>query len=522
VVKYWQDEKLEAHMKLVLAEDIARIDNYASDTLGIPKVTLMKRSGEAICEVVKSVMANVYSKVVFLCGSGNNGGDGYAAASILGGTCDITVIDVFCAGQRSEEGNAFLQKCKEMGIRVEKFDDTSTNLISCADVLVDCIFGTGVRAPYPEVAIRIASLISSCGAVKIAADVPLGINPSTGAVMDFAPRFDITVELSFGKCGIYSYPAREFAGKITVSDIGIPEDVLDSVGGCKYELADAEFAHKVLPPREENSNKATFGKAVIVAGSAKYRGAAYLALEAALRSGAGYVTMLAEADMTDAMLEKFPEAIYIKRPPFSAFSEQDEEDSLELLKMADACLLGPGCDRSEGLFSLIASLLSEEGAAAVLDADAINVISERSRQDVIANAKRKVVITPHPGELARLMSLSVSQIQANRLEICKRAAEELSCTVVLKGAATVICGEGKTYINSSGSSALAKAGSGDCLAGLICGVIAQGKTDPTESAALACYIHGKAADTLAEDLSSYGVIPSDLPRQMAREINKLL
>jgi len=511
-------------MKLVSADVISKIDNYAENALGISKTELMRRSGVAICRAVKELTGEAEGiEVVFLCGAGNNGGDGYAAASLLDAPSHSVVIDVFSSGQRTDEGKYFLNKCLEMGIRVEKYEDISSEkLIREAGVLVDCIFGTGVRIPYPERAVRIAEIICSSSAKKIAADVPLGVNPTTGEVMDFAPRYDVTVELSFGKCGIYSYPAKEYAGKIALDEIGIPRDALDFVGGSEYELVTEALARKNLPPRYDNSNKGSYGKAFICAGSKKYRGAACLALEAALRSGVGYVTLYSESDITDALVGKFPEALYAGGVPFSDASDENINDVLLNIKTADACLIGPGCDRSEGLFRLVEAVLGDHGAPVILDADAINVMAERGRADIIANAKRSVIITPHPGELARLISMPVSQIQANRLEICKQVASKLCCTVLLKGAATVICGEGKTYINSTGSSALAKAGSGDALAGLLCGIIAQGVKGYTEAAALASYIHGLAGDALSDEFSSYGVTPSDLPKEMARQIRKLL
>lgn len=511
-------------MKLVRADVISEIDNYAENALGISKAELMRRSGEAISCAVRSLIGEGKGvKVIFLCGGGNNGGDGYAAASLLGASVYSVMLDVFSVGQRTAEGKNFLEKCVEMGIRVENYDDIlAEKLIREADVLVDCIFGTGVRLPYPERAVRIAELISSSSAKKIAVDVPLGVNPTTGEVMDIAPHYDITVELSFGKCGIYSYPAKEYVGRIILDEIGIPRDTLDFVGGSEYELIDNRVAAEILPRRYDNSSKGSYGKAFICAGSKKYKGAACLALESALRSGVGYVTLYSVSDVTDVLLGKFPEAIYVSGEPFYDFSDANIKDILERITASDACLIGPGCDRSEGLFRLVEAVLGEPGAAVILDADAINVIAERGRADIITNAKRSVILTPHPGELARLISLPVSQIQANRLEICRQVSRELCCTVILKGAATVICGEGRSYINSTGSSALAKAGSGDALAGLLCGIIAQGAKGYTEAAALAAYIHGLAGDVLSDELSCYGVTPSDLPKEMARQIRKIM
>ena len=510
-------------MHLVHPNMIAEIDKYASEALGIPTRTLMERAGLAVANAVRDAVAPG-AKVAVFAGKGNNGGDGYAAALFLADDYSVTVYDVFSAGQRSDEGRHFLDVytaavSKPVPLTL---DEEQLENITDSDCIVDAVFGTGFFGEMPEIARKLASVFSSLSnAKKIAVDVPLGVDAALGRVLDGATyRADITVVLGFIKTGLVSYPAKEYVGRLVYDNIGLHNDGILShfdFGSC---LVDKELARELLPERPDNSSKGTFGKLLMITGSESFRGAAHLSLEAALRSGVGYVTYVGESALCDALLQKLPEAIY---KPISLTEDPSAIPTiLELSRHSNAILLGSGSSKTDELLKLTESLVSTFGAPLVLDADAINVLSadpERAKK-LIRNSLRQIILTPHPLEFSRLSGLSVDYIQSNRIEAAMSFAREYNCILVLKGAATLITDGESLFVNSSGSSALAKAGSGDVLAGHLSALVAYG-IDPLRASALAVYLHGAAADALSAELSDFGVIPSDLPREIARQINKL-
>ncbi len=279
-------------------------------------------------------------------------------------------------------------------------------------------------------------------------------------------------------------------------------------------FTDHALAASLLPERKADSSKGSFGRAMLLVGSEKYPGAAMLALEAALRGGAGYVNYVGTKSLCQRLQLRSPEALYTE---LDYMVDDDRERIISATSRAAAILIGCGCESSESLYLTVSELLSTEGAPVVLDADAINAISAFGTPNIITNAKRRVILTPHPLELSRLTGLSVVEIQSKRYNIARDFAARHNCILVLKGAATITTDGEIAYINSSGSSALAKAGSGDVLAGLLTSLLAF-SPDPLKTAALAVYIHGRAGDNLAKEFSHFGVTPSDLPLECARVI----
>ncbi len=511
-------------MKLARSAMIAKIDDYSKNELGIPLKSLIRKSGDAVAKVIRArAPKNKY--VVILAGKGNNGADGYAAAIEVMDEYDVVVYDIFSAGQNSIEGRELIDEFVGRGGKIVNFEHTPEILshIRNAGCIVDAVFGTGFHGEMPEhirpLAITIRELVE---AQKIAIDVPLGINADNGSVSDFAISVGATVELSFIKPGIISYPARSYVGEVIYDDLGLPKHELYKAFSFRYHRIDAEWASRSLPKREANSNKGSFGKLLIITGSKKYRGAAHLSLEAALRGGAGLVNFVGAKELVAELSQKYPEAVYTETKDISDFDSEDIEKIVEASKACSATLIGSGSDNTDGLLSLTLALLCIEGGPLILDADAINALSSIREKgaEAIKNAKREVVITPHPLEFSRFCGTDVSYIQSHRLEAAEKFALENSCTVVLKGAGTIVTDGEEVYINYAGTSALAKAGSGDVLAGFLASLAAQKNITPITAAALAVYYHAKAGESLAEEYSSYGVTPSDLPREMARQIAK--
>ena len=290
----------------------------------------------------------------------------------------------------------------------------------------------------------------------------------------------------------------------------------------KQQTVDRALAARLLPKRAEDGNKGSFGKLLLLVGSEKYRGAPQLVTEAALRGGAGYVTLASERSVTDSVLSVFPETLFSTIPPFSSVTDADIEDICALDEKNTATVIGSGASVSIGLCRLTLALLKSGTSPLVIDADAINALSEDRAASLraISDSSRTVILTPHPLEFSRISGLSLDKINKNRVSLAEEFARSTGSILLLKGKGTVITDGHTTLINSSGGSALAKAGSGDTLAGLIGSLLAAGGS-ALGVAALAAYIHGAAGDKLAEEFSSFGVTPSDLPRMMAREIASL-
>lgn len=500
-------------MKLATPDMIPKIDKFAIDTLGIAPEELMRRSAEAVSRVIAENCPNAKS-VLILAGKGNNGGDGYALSCILK-TAEVFVCDLFASGQRTDEGKLWLNKAKEQGIKILcGINPELYTLIEKADVIVDAIFGTGFVGEPPSELFDLANTVNKSTAFKIAVDVPLGINAKDGSVSDICIPANITVALSYPKPGLLSYPAREFVCKLTHSDLGLDKSRIEKEFEFKYRLVDFLEAKALLPDRRVNSNKGSFGKALLITGSDSFGGAAHLSLEAALRGGCGIVHFVGGDELCAELRMKFPEAIY------HTLLLTDREQTLELSEKCTSVLIGSGSSVSKEMLLLLEYLIQNTECQLILDADALNSISKFSSPELLKNARKKPVITPHPLELSRLSGVPISEIEKNRLSFAKSFAEKYGCILLLKGAATVITDGERVYINSSGSSALSKGGSGDALAGLIASLCAFCHS-PLEAAALSAYVHGRAGDNLSEKLSSFGVTPSDLPREMAMVLSEL-
>lgn len=495
-------------MKLATPDMISKIDNYAHEVLGIPKRELMRRSAEAVLDAINRKYTSA-KNIVILAGKGNNGGDGYAIAALSEGR-SVTVCDVFSAGQRTDEGAFWLEKAKERSAEiVQGASDGLYEKIASSDLIVDAIFGTGFVGEPPVELLPLIDAVNSSSAVKVAVDVPLGANALDGSVCEVNIPADITVTLSYPKPGLLSYPARNTVGELVHSDIGLPREEIEKAFEFNHYSLDMETVKEIFPNRKINGNKGSFGKTTLIVGSEKYRGAAHLAVEAALRSGAGIVRLVATEELCREIRLKFPEVIY-----FSAqISEGDK--ILDFCRDSSSVLIGCGSSISRELFLLTDLLLENYEGRMVLDADALNSVSEFSSPEILKKAKNKVLITPHPLELSRLSGASVAEIEAARLSFAKSFAEKYSCALLLKGASTVITDGVTSYINDIATTALSKGGSGDVLSGAVASLLAFSPS-PVKVAALAAFVHATAGKNLEAELSSLGVIPSDLPKEMAK------
>ena len=481
-----------------------RIDRFAEESLGIPTVQLMERAGLAVAERVASRI-KVGGRVLILAGGGNNGGDGYAAALILNGRgYRVAVCDVLSRAQRSEAGQHFLAEYKRLiGEPITLAEAEGWE----HDVLVDAILGTGAKLPLAEALYPAAALIKKSRAYKLAVDLPLGVDAEGGLVDPHAAAADETLMLGFLKYGLLSYPAREYVGTPTIAPIGLDTPEVRTLIGESEHLTGLSDIKALLPTREKNTHKGSFGHLLMLTGSLRYRGAALMAASAALRMGAGLCTLASCEAVCTAAAIALPELIL---SPLEAHS-----DISSLCEGKSAILLGCGSQATEETAERTYSLLSTEGAPLLLDADGINVLATPEGRKRLCAAKRRVILTPHPAEFARLIGTDVAAVQAERLPLCRHfAAAYPHITLVLKGAASIVAEGERFAINETGGPALAKGGSGDILAGAIASLIATG-ISPYDAARIGVCLHGAAGDRLGERYSPLGVRPSDLPSAMA-------
>ncbi|MBQ1260907.1 MAG: NAD(P)H-hydrate epimerase, partial [Clostridia bacterium] len=351
-------------MKLARTGMISNIDAFLEERMGIQTVELMKKAGDAVGAVVRERVGRG-KKVVILAGGGNNGGDGYATAMSLFGDYEITVFDVLSRGQKNECGKFFLEKCREAGIKIEALvlNDTQKAQIKGADCIIDAVFGTGMHGDPPEMLRALAIVVRECvGAFKIAIDVPIGVDADHGTAHDFAVTVGVTVELSYIKPGIISYPAKSYAGEIVYADLDIPKERIEESFDFKYHYVDKALARELLPRREANSNKGSFGKAMLITGSSRFKGAGQLTLSAALRTGAGYVSYVGDGEECDRLLSLYPEAIYKRVGAIKDLTDLELSEIVKESESYTAVLIGSGSESSPGLLRLIEKFLERQGA----------------------------------------------------------------------------------------------------------------------------------------------------------------
>lgn len=507
-------------MLLATSQVIRDTDHYAVETAGISITELIDRSGRAVAQAVRENVPQG-GRVVILVGAGNNGADGYAAARHLLSAYTVCVVDTSESGPCTDGAKAARDAFVAAQGCVRALTDCLAALpeLFACDCLVDAIFGTGFHGSVPQRLLPLNAPWQASRAYKIAVDIPLGTVADTAEVCEGALSVDATVALCMYKPAHVCYPAKDYVGEVTLATVGLDAFAARFAQTSAYRLADKDEARALLPTRPANAHKGTFGRTALLVGSATYRGAARLALEAALRCGVGYVHCFTCAELVPDLSMTLPEVIYTPTAAWDRLTDADIEKLLHATEGMDSVMIGSGCGVSEGLYRLTVALLSQKGCTLILDADALNSVSRYGDVTCLKNASRARILTPHPLELSRLCGHRVTEIAAHRLPLVATLANAWDCILLIKGAATVTSNGTTTYINASGSSALAKAGSGDVLAGAIASFSAF--TDPLTATALAVYLHGTAADTLTRDLSAFGVLPSELPRAMARAIADL-
>ena len=488
-------------MKILTAAAMREADRQTAQQLGLPGVVLMESAAMRLAELVLSLDFQP-RRVVLIAGPGNNGGDALAAARLLraAGTPLSLWTTVPLEAYRGDAGiNArFLQacafplRCLAGAPRGEALDSFRADLEQ-AGLVVDGLLGTGLSRPVEGLAAAVIEAINDCAAPVLAVDIPSGVNADSGAVMGCAVRARWTVTFAFPKPGLLLYPGADYCGELFVGEINVPSFLVERE---PMALTTAGWVREMLPLRQAEMHKGDAGRVLVVAGSTGMTGAAVLAARAALQGGAGLVYLAAPENLCPSLEARLLEVITLPLPETAPGVIGPAALPL-ILEQAGLChvmAVGPGLAAAPETAALLAELLPQSPVPLVLDAGALSALTGRS--EVLSQARQPLVITPHPGEMGRLAGLSTAVVQQSRLEAARRFAREWSCTLVLKGAHTVIGAPGgAVYINPTGGPALATAGTGDLLTGLIASLIAQGLA-PTGAARAGAFIHGLAGDLL--------------------------
>jgi len=502
-------------MRIFTTEQMKTMERM-SDEMGVAYGRLMENAGSAAAAFIRKTFDVKGRNVMVFCGSGNNGGDGFVVSRKLTEN-GANVITVLCGGQ-PKTAQAMEAYANDVKIGLSMFDYSADRkavheYLGTADIIVDALFGTGfhgaLEPPYDE----IAAAVNGAIAAVVSLDIPSGVNASTGEADPGSVRPDFTVAFDCLKPGHLILPGREFCGKTTAVDIGLPVEVTDQVKQTCLCVDDV-IVFGTLKKRPLFSNKGTFGKLLCFCGSPRYPGAAAVSALAALRAGVGLVTLATGASVASSLCSGLYEATYLPLPQSAdgTVSAEGGPALLAALTRSSACLAGCGLGQGEDTRGLVEALIQGAVCPLVLDADALNAIADEP--EVLLEAKAPVILTPHMGEMARLAKKTIPELVSARLDAARDFAAKYHVVLVLKDAVTVIAEpHGDVYFNPTGNPGLAKGGSGDCLAGIIASFAAQG-VKPVAAAVCGAYLHGAAADRCAAEKSQYGMLPVELLRYL--------
>jgi NAD(P)H-hydrate epimerase len=504
-------------MKVVTGREMADLDKAAIEGIGIPSLLLMENAGRGVADSIKERYPNC-KKAVVIVGRGNNGGDGLVVARYL--INSGVEVKTFIIGEKEKlspptKTNAsilegmkapikYIQDVKEVAAEMEK-----------TDLVIDALLGIGIKGEVRGLYRKVIELINASQNI-VAVDIPSGLEASSGQIAGVCVKANLTVTMELPKLGLLLYPGREYVGELVVKKIGYPTRLVEEFE-TNLELVEDALVKKKMPPRKPYSHKGTYGRVFVLAGSVGMTGAAALTAESALRAGAGLVTLGIPQSLNPILEEKLTEVITRPLPEIDgALSPEALSQIEDILKEQDVLAVGPGISQRPQTAQLIRELLPKMKLPLVIDADGVNNLTV----DILNELNAPTILTPHPGELSRLIKKPIAQIERDRVGTAKEFACNYNVVLVLKGVPTVTSlPSGEVYINPTGNSGLASGGSGDVLTGIIAGLLAQG-AKPGEAGFMGAYIHGLIADLLKEELGERAMIAGDLVRKMPEALKR--
>jgi NAD(P)H-hydrate epimerase len=512
-MSYWKGEM----MKVATAEQMQELDRKAIETYRIPGIVLMENAGRGAAEAISEAFPDLQKmKIAIIAGKGNNGGDGFVVARYLmnsGVQGRVYLLaDPKALRGEAETNSQIFQRMKGEVISVPSSKDYQKvkKELERFDLLIDAIFGTGldaeVRGYYREVIDHLNTLQKPI----VAIDIPSGLDANSGKPLGTAIRASLTVTFGLPKIGHLIPPGPEYVGEVKVIDIGYPKKLVEEEKIQAHLLDEEEIKTWLSIPRRPNTHKGDYGHLLVIAGSVGKTGAAAMACEAALRMGAGLVTLaipkslnsIMEMKLTEVMTEPLPET------PKQTLSLRAFSSIVRLCENKKAVIMGPGVGTFKETQSLMLKLLKALDIPVILDADGLTALSGQSKVLPISN--RSLILTPHPGEMARLIRSSPKEVQDDRIGISRSFSQSNHLYLVLKGHRTLIATpKGEVFINPTGNAGMASGGTGDVLAGMIGGLICQG-FDILQSLQVSVYLHGLAGDLMARELGEKSLIATDI------------
>ena len=491
---------------LPTGEQMRRADLYTIEEIGVPSMVLMERAALEVVRCMEEEQLD-FRKVLVICGSGNNGGDGYAIARLLHlKGHDVTIFFAGNSQKRSEEN------AQQAKIAAHYEIPVITNLgTEEYSVIIDALFGTGLKREITGHYREILCSVNQMTGEKVAVDLPSGIHDTTGAQMGIAFCADLTVAIAFPKRGLFLQEGNVCAGKILTGDIGISSETFsEGTVTFGYEKQDLFLG---FPKRKKNSHKGSYGKVLMIAGSKGMSGAAYLSAKAAYAVGAGLVQIYTHEENRVILQQLLPEAI------ITTYDTFDSEQLEKLIQWADLIGIGCGLGKSDTAERVMQYTLERALVPCVVDADGINILSKH--MEWIEETNALIVLTPHMKEMSRMLQCSVKELIEQRMERLHAFVERYKVVCVLKDARTLVAKEHRnTYLNLSGNAAMAKAGSGAVLAGVIVGILAQ-QCEPYTSACLGVFLHGLAGDMARDKKGAYSVLASDLVAEISSVLKNI-
>ncbi len=517
-------------MKIVDAETMRTLDERAVSEFAMKGLQLMENAGRAVAQVVLREVRRKKAqpaRVAILCGKGNNGGDGFVCARhLLNAGVDVSILALAPPGAYRGDSRVNVRTWQKMGgnlalIGSARDLEKNSSALQHATVVVDALLGTGITGGARGLYAEVIEYINGLYGTVVAVDVPSGLDATTGHAEGPVVRADITVTMALPKTGFFLPPGASFVGRIEVGDIGMPASLLNDES-LRYNLITDETVRPLVGPRPRDAHKGTFGHVAVIGGALGKTGAPSMAALGAMRAGAGLVTMGLPRGLRAMMELKAPEVMTWPLEDLDgAISGEALPGVLDLLSGKSAIVLGPGLGISPGVEEVLLGVLEKTILPLVIDADGLNNLASHMglMKDVFG---RGIVLTPHPGEAARLLGLTPGEIQCDRIGSARRISERTGAVVVLKGSNTIIAApSGEIFVNTTGGPSLASAGTGDVLAGIIGGLMGQGM-GPLHSAITGVYVHGLAADYLSRTRGGEaGLLATDLLPMIPIVLNDL-
>jgi NAD(P)H-hydrate epimerase len=514
-------------MRILNAAQMREADRFTIEEIGIPSLVLMENAGRQVVAAMEAAYeTRLNGRVAVLCGRGNNGGDGFVVArTLLQHGIDAAVFVVGALADVRGDAKANLDILGRLGVTVVEINDEQSwelhfSEISQCTLIVDAIFGTGLKSALGGMMETIVADVNASTIPIVSIDLPSGLSADTPHVIGDCVDASMTVTLAAPKLPLVLPPGEEHAGDVVIADIGIPHEVIEGIEGQHIELLTPEQLRDVVEPRAADSHKGDFGRVTIVAGSRGKTGAAHLAAMGALRSGAGLVTVAAPASVLPIVASMAPEMMTepLCESADGSVTGNAIDRLLDLRHDVIAC--GPGLGRGAEVAEFVRALLDRATVPVVLDADAITVLADDPGR-LVGREERDVIITPHPGEMARLIGVSIEEVQANRIDVATDFATTHRVYVVLKGHRTIIATpDGHVFINPTGNAGMATGGTGDVLTGMIAAWVAQ-LLDAEAACRLGVFLHGAAGDLAESDEGQVAMVATDVIAHLGDALNRL-